>query len=295
MDALDRTLPPDLHALALPLLQRAAGSHKYDFGRVVVIGGCQAMAGAPALAGMAALRGGAGVVAVCVPQGIAPVVAGFNPALIVHGLPADDSGHFATEALDGLLALAQKADVVVCGPGMGQTPAVSALVERLWQYFPRTLLLDADGLNALAGLPHARLRTPAGSRLLTPHAGEMQRLLGLDCRERSKLEAEAGAYAAGLGAVLLLKGPQSLVTDGTRHWHNRSGGPGLATAGTGDVLSGLLGALAAQGLTPFEAARLGAWLHGRAGDLACDALTAPGMTAVDVLEALPMAWQALAA
>lgn len=295
MDALDRSLPPDLHALALPLLQRPADSHKYDFGRVVVIGGCRAMAGAPALAGMAALRGGAGVVAVCVPQDIAPVVAGFNPALIVHGLPADGNGHFSAEALHGLLALTQPADVVVCGPGMGQAPDVTALVERLWQEFPRLLVLDADGLNALAGLPRNRLHVPAGSRLLTPHAGEMRRLLGTDCRTRGELEAEAGAYAAGLGAVLLLKGPQSLVTDGTRHWHNPSGGPGLATAGTGDVLSGLLGALAAQGLPPFEAARLGAWLHGKAGDLACGALTAPGMTAVDVLEALPMAWRALAA
>lgn len=294
MDVPFPPLPQDLLAAADRLLRRAPDCHKYDFGRVLVIGGNRPMAGAPALAGMAALRGGAGVVEIAVPQAIAPVVAGFDPALIVHGLPEDGDGHFGAEALDGLLALAQKADVVVCGPGMGRAPALADLVERLWRDFPRLLLLDADGLNALAGLPRARLRAPAGSRVLTPHAGEMQRLLGSVCTERAALEAEAIAYAAELDAALLLKGHRTLVTDGVRGQHNPSGGPGLATAGTGDVLSGLVGALAAQGLTPFEAARLGAWLHGVAGELACEALTAPGMTAGDVLDALPMAWKALA-
>lgn len=293
MDAPFPPLPQDLLAAAHRLLARAPDCHKYDFGRVLVIGGSQPMAGAPALAGMAALRGGAGVVEIAVPQAIAPVVAGFDPALIVHGLPEDGGGHFGAEALDGLSALAQKADVVVCGPGMGRAPALADLVERLWQGFPRLLLLDADGLNALAGLPRERLRAPAGSRVLTPHAGEMQRLLGTVCAERAALEAEATAYAAELDALLVLKGHRTLVTDGVRNQHNASGGPGLATAGTGDVLSGLIGAVAAQGLAPFEAARLGAWLHGVAGELACEALTAPGMTAGDVLDALPMAWKAL--
>ena len=294
MDAVSPPLPQDLLAAAERLLARAPDCHKYDFGRVLVIGGSRPMAGAPALAGMAALRGGAGVVEVCVPQGIAPVVAGFDPALIVHGLPEDADGHFAPGALDGLLALVQRADVVVCGPGMGRAPALADLVERLWQGFPRLVLLDADGLNALAGLPRERLRAPAGSRVLTPHAGEMQRLLGTRCAERTALEADTAAYAAELGAVLVLKGHRSLITDGVRNRHNPSGGPGLATAGTGDVLSGLIGALAAQDLAPFEAARLGAWLHGVAGEFACEALTAPGMTAGDVLEALPMAWNVLA-
>lgn len=294
MDPMLPSLPQDLLAAADRLLQRAPDCHKYDFGRVLVIGGSRPMAGAPALAGMAALRGGAGLVEVGVPQAIAPVVAGFDPALIVHGLPEDADGHFGAEAIDGLLALAQKADVLVCGPGMGRGPSLADLVERLWRDFPRLLVLDADGLNALAGLPRERLRAPAGSRLLTPHAGEMQRLLGDALGDRAALEAATAAYAAELDAVLLLKGHRTLVTDGVRSQHNASGGPGLATAGTGDVLSGLLGALAAQGLTPFEAARLGAWLHGVAGEFACEALTAPGMTAGDVLEALPMAWKALA-
>lgn len=293
MDPMLPSLPQDLLAAAHRLLTRAPDCHKYDFGRVLVIGGSRPMAGAPALAGMAALRGGAGLVEVGVPQAVAPIVAGFDPALIVHGMPEDGDGHFGVEALDGLLALAQKADVVVCGPGMGHAPVVVDLVERLWQGFPRLLLLDADGLNAVACLPRECLRAPAGSRALTPHAGEMQRLLGRVPADRAALEAETIAYAAELDAVLVLKGHRTLVTDGVRSQHNPSGGPGLATAGTGDVLSGVIGALAAQGLTPFEAARLGAWLHGVAGELAGEALTAPGMTAGDVLDALPLAWKAL--
>jgi NAD(P)H-hydrate epimerase len=286
-------LPPDLLAVAKRLLHRPADCHKYDFGRVLVIGGSRTMAGAPALAGMAALRGGAGLVEVCVPQSVAPTVAGFDPALIVHGLPESASGSFDASAVNALLALVQHADVVVCGPGMGRSPALLDLVLALWRDFPRTLLLDADGLNALAELPEERLKIPAGPRILTPHAGEMRRLHAGTPNGRPEFDAAVDAYARSRHAVLVLKGHRSRITDGSRQELNSSGGPGLATAGTGDVLSGVIGAVAAQGIAPFDAARFGVWLHGVAGELACEALTAPGMTAGDVLDALPMAWKAL--
>lgn len=286
-------LPPDLLAVAKRLLHRPADCHKYDFGRVLIIGGSRSMAGAPALAGMAALRAGAGVVEVAVPQSVAATVAGFDPALIVHGLPEADGGCFDGSALAGLLALVQRADVVVCGPGMGRSPALMDLVFALWRDFPRTLLLDADGLNALAELPEDRLKQPAGPRLLTPHAGEMRRLHAGTPAGRPEFEAAVDAYARERHAVLVLKGHRSRITDGTRHDFNASGSPGLATAGTGDILSGVIGAIAAQGIAPYDAARFGVWLHGIAGELACEALSAPGMTAGDVLDALPMAWKAL--
>lgn len=295
MDPRHHPLPEDLRAVAQTLLQRPLGSHKYEFGRVLVVGGSRPMAGAPSLAGMAALRGGAGVVEVGVPMSIAPVVAGFNPALIVHGLPEDGLGCFDAAATDALLDLAQRADVVVCGPGLGHGPALTGLVRALWRDFPRLLVLDADGLNVLATLPRSERQAPAGSRVLTPHAGEFSRLTGQNGIDRAQAEAAAVAYAAEWDAVVLLKGHRSLVTDGIRTAHNPSGGPGLATAGSGDVLSGLIAALAAQGLPPYEATRFGAWLHGMAGDLACEALSAPGMTAGDVLDALPAAWKTLEA
>lgn len=286
-------LPPELSAIAQRLLHRPADCQKYDFGRVLIIGGSRSMAGAPALAGMAALRGGAGVVEVGVPQSVAVTVAGFDPALIVHGLPEADGGCFDGSAHAGLSALVQRADVVICGPGMGRSPALLDLVLALWRDFPRTLLLDADGLNALADLPEDYLKNPAGPRILTPHAGEMHRLHAGIPNMGPEFDASIEVFARSRHAVLVLKGHRSRITDGTRHDLNLSGGPGLATAGTGDVLSGLIGAVAAQGIAAYDAARFGVWLHGVAGELACEALTAPGMTAGDVLDALPMAWKAL--
>lgn len=286
-------LSPDLMLVARRLLHRPPDCHKYDFGRLLVIGGSRSMAGAPALAGMAALRAGAGVVEVGVPQSVAATVAGFDPALIVHGLPEADSGCFDASALAGILALVQRADVVVCGPGMGRSPALMDLVQALWRDFPRTLLLDADGLNALAELPEHALKTPAGPRILTPHVGEMRRLHAGIPSSRPEFDTAVDAYARDRHAVLVLKGHQTRITDGTHHHQNNTGGPGLATAGTGDVLSGVIGAIAAQRIAAYDAARFGVWLHGVAGELACEVLSAPGMTAGDVLDALPMAWKAL--
>lgn len=289
----ENPLPPELLGIASRLLHRPADCHKYDFGRVLVIGGSRPMAGAPALAGMAALRGGAGLVEVAVPQSIAGTVAGFDPSLIVRALPEAKDGCFDELAVPALLSLAQSADVVVCGPGMGRSPALGGLVQALWSDFPRLLLLDADGLNALAELPEARLPLPAGPRILTPHAGEMRRLDSRVLMNDADVPTALDAYASSRKAVLVLKGHRSRITDGIRHAVNATGSPGLATAGTGDVLSGLIAAIAAQGISAFEAARFGVCLHGLAGELACEALTAPGMTAGDLLDALPMAWKAL--
>ena len=294
MNAGTPALPEDLQACAQALLHRSADSHKYDFGRVMVIGGCKAMAGAPALAGMAALRAGAGVVEVAVPEAIAATVAGFDPCLIVQALAADSDGGFAAESLSGWQALAQRADVLVLGPGMGRSPHLLEAVLALWQTFPRTLLVDADGLSALATVPADALLEPPGPRILTPHAGEMQRLLGTGAMARPALEQAARDFAGRQQAVLVLKGRHTLITDAHYTHHNGTGNPGMATAGSGDVLSGIIAALSAQQLPPLMAARFGVWLHGLAGDLAAEALSAPAMTASDVLDYLPMAWKAVA-
>jgi NAD(P)H-hydrate epimerase len=289
----ENPLPPELVLIARRILNRPADCHKYDFGRVLVIGGSRPMAGAPALAGMAALRCGAGLVEVAVPQSIAGTVAGFEPSFIVRTLPEAQDGCFDELAVPALLALAQTADVVVCGPGMGRSPALADLVQALWSDYPRLLLLDADGLNALAELPEDRLQHPAGPRILTPHAGEMRRLDSRVLANAADSQQALDAFASSRQAVVVLKGHRSRITDGTRHVVNSTGSPGLATAGTGDVLAGVIAAIGAQGISAFEAARLGVCLHGLAGELACEALSAPGMTAGDLLDALPMAWKAL--
>ncbi len=293
MNGPKQRLPEEFKVIAQALLNRPADGHKYSFGRVVVIGGCQSMAGAPALAGMAALRAGAGVVEVGVPQPIAATVAGFDPCLIVHAMAADQDGHFAADSQSGWQNIAQKADVLVIGPGLGRAKHLANTVFALWQTFPRTLVLDADGLFAMATWKGTDQYRPQGPRILTPHAGEMLRLMGKATMQRNPLEQASCEFVRHQPAVLVLKGPQTLVTDGEAMWHNQTGNPGMATAGSGDILSGIIAALVAQGLSALMAAKFGVWLHGLAGDLASEALSQPAMTAADVLAHLPAAWKAV--
>jgi NAD(P)H-hydrate epimerase len=283
-------------ALLHRLLNRPRDSHKYDFGRVLVIGGSQPMAGAPVLAGKAALRSGAGVVELCVPDCVVSVAAGFDPCLITHGLPSDDSGCFSPDGMQAMRVLAVRADVVVCGPGLGRSPALAPIVAALWRELPQSMVVDADALYALSGLDAATLAQHGGERILTPHAGEMGRLLGLKAGskpDRSALEQAAAEFARQVGAVVVLKGQNSLVADGERLTHNASGNSGMATAGTGDVLSGIIAALLAQKLTPGEAARIGVRVHGLAGDAAAKALGELALTANDLIDFLPEIWQQL--
>jgi ADP-dependent NAD(P)H-hydrate dehydratase len=173
---------------------------------------------------------------------------------------------------------------------------VTALVRELWHDLPQPAVFDADALFALAALDAARLASHAGPRILTPHAGEMLRLLGADpadsrARDRAWLEARATDMARGIDAVIVLKGPATFIVDGSRLAHNETGNPGMATGGTGDVLTGVIAALLAQGLAPFDAARLATWVHGRAGDLAAHDLGEISMTARDLLDRLSRAWR----
>jgi ADP-dependent NAD(P)H-hydrate dehydratase len=287
-------LPLDVMEIAKALLHRPRDSHKYDFGRVAVVGGSRSMAGAPALAAMAALRSGAGVVEVCVPESIQATVAGFDPCLIVHGFPEDETGSFAPSAFPAVSRAIQTADVVAIGPGLGRAPDLAGWLVSLWKAFPRTMVWDADALAALASLDRSAWGMPGGARLMTPHAGEMRRLLAEQVSGREAMERAASHFAGQHGAVVVLKGPDTLITDGISTWHNTSGNPGMATAGTGDVLSGVLAALCAQGVPVLQAAKLGVWLHGVAGDYAAAQHSQPAMTATDVLNALAQAWKRLA-
>lgn len=252
------------------------------------------MAGAPALSAMAALRSGAGLVELLVPEAVAAIAAGFDPCVMTRGLPVRADGTFAHDALEEIEARARTADAVAVGPGIGRSEAVVTIVRYLWQSLTQPAVFDADGLWALAGLDRNALAHHAGPRLLTPHAGEMLRFV--EAREfaagdRQALEREAALLAAAVDAVLVLKGPNSLVVDAARSHHNPTGNPGMATAGTGDVLTGVAAALLAQHLPPVDAARLAVWVHGRAGDAAADALGETSMTARDLLDRLHVAFR----
>jgi NAD(P)H-hydrate epimerase len=242
------------------------------------------MPGAIALAGMAALRGGSGLVTLAVPEGIQQTVAGYEPGYMTIALPEESRGEVGPGALEELEARLDDLDGVGLGPGLGQGESAGQLVLQLYQQLPCPLVLDADALNLLAGQCDGL--EAAGPRIFTPHPGEFRRLLGSDLSSRDALETAAVDWAARQQAVLVLKGYQSLVTDGEQSFHNTSGNAGMATGGSGDVLTGLLVALLCQGLPPLDAARLAVYLHGLAGDLAAEELGQQALIASDLVDFL---------
>jgi ADP-dependent NAD(P)H-hydrate dehydratase len=278
---------------------RPNDSNKGTFGKVLVVAGHPGMSGAACLCGLAALRGGAGLVTVGVPRSILPVVAGFEPSYLTLPLPDDAEGRISHEATGVLQAQIAKQTSLAIGPGLGQSAALAALVGRLFSSVTCPAVFDADALNALASSPaplsaRKRLRDDVFPRVLTPHPGEFARLAGTDVPTVQKnREGMAVDFAAQYQVVLVLKGHKSVITDGRRVAINSTGNSGMATGGTGDVLTGLIAALLAQGMAPFEAAQLGASLHGLAGDLAAQPVSKPGLIASDLPRWLCEAWRKL--
>lgn len=270
------------------LSPRPRAAHKGDFGRVLVLAGSRGMSGAAILAGTAALRGGAGLVRVAVPRSIAGIVAGAHPCYMTADLPEDARGRLAVN--DDLREHLAWASVAVVGPGWGQSDDLGAILAEIVTTFAGPLVLDADALNLLAQGRLELLQQRTAPTLLTPHPGEFARLSGQEVAptEQRRLEA-ATTFAQENPCVLVLKGAGTIVADRQRQYINRTGNPGLATGGTGDVLAGLLGALLGQGLDPFEAAALGVYLHGDAGDRAAARLGEPSLLATDVLDELSQA------
>ena len=270
---------------------RVRESSKFDYGRVVLVVGSRGMAGAAALSSMAALRAGAGLVEAVVPESIQATVAGFDPCIMTHALPEDAAGRFSLSALSAIQARCQKADVVALGPGLGRSDDLLKIVHDLWQTLPMPVVFDADALWALSQDAEWREIQHVGARVLTPHTGELTRLLGYipsrdKMQERNKLEAAAIRLAGETESVVVFKGPDSLITDGTMSIRNETGNPGMATAGTGDVLTGVLAALLAQQLSTFDATRLAVWIHGAAGDEAAERKGECSLTSSDLLECL---------
>jgi NAD(P)H-hydrate epimerase len=267
-----------------PLVRpRAAGSHKGQFGRVLVVAGSIGKTGAAYLAAMAALRSGAGLVTVATPSPCLPIVASMGAEFMTLPLPADDAGRVSAGALDEVLAFG--ADVIAVGPGLGRSEALDRFVSDLLAHATAPVVVDADGLNAIAA-SITRLTNAAGAaRILTPHPGEMARLTG---RTIADVQADrlgvARAVAADRGAHVVLKGHRTVIAaPGGRVSINLTGNPGMATAGTGDVLTGAIAAWLCQLRDPFAAAQLAVYLHGRAGDLAAHDVGEVALVAGDVL------------
>jgi ADP-dependent NAD(P)H-hydrate dehydratase len=275
------------------LPRRDPAGHKGTYGKVLVLAGSRGMSGAAVLCGHAALRAGAGIVQVASPADVQPVVATTYPAYTTVGIRQHADGGFGDGTAEEVTELVRSADVLAMGPGLGRAAGTVAFVRQVLAGLPdASVVLDADGLFALSPFT-AEFRRSAPF-VLTPHPGEFARLTGQPAPTTdAERQEQSVAFARKFGCVLLLKGSGTVVSDGARAYRNTTGNPGMATGGSGDVLSGVIAALMGQGLAAFDAAVLGAWVHGRAGDLGAAKLGQTSLTATDLIDFLPAAFREL--
>lgn len=269
--------------------RRGARSTKFSSGQVVIVGGSRGLTGAVRMASQAAIRSGAGYATVAVPADLEPIFEAAQPEVMSVGCPGG-TGCLAPASAKPLLRAAERAAAVVFGPGMGRDPGSVELAREAVPVIAAPLVLDADGLNAFAGAVDL-IASRSGPTILTPHEGELGRLLERPAKEVAAHRLAAATEAArSAEAVVVLKGDDTIVTDGERMAVNVLAAPALATAGTGDVLSGITAALLARGLDPFAAACGAVLVHARAGgDAAARIGTAESVIATDVIDSLPMA------
>ena len=277
---------------AIPKLKpRAADAHKGDFGKVCIIAGSVGMSGAAALAGRAALRAGAGLVRVAIPKSILPIVASIEPSFTTIPLPEDNAGRISARAINTILDAVSENDVMAFGPGIGVSGALQSVLQTLLEQKQLRLVIDADGLNNLSKIKSWPAKLKA-KLILTPHPGEMNRLWKGLFREPLPADRrnQAGQLAKLTKTTIALKGAGTVVADGQKVYVNKTGNPGMATAGSGDVLTGVIAALMGQGLNDFDAAVLGVYIHGLAGDIAAKKTGQPGLITTDIIESLPDAF-----
>ena len=264
------------------LPDRDKNAHKGDFGKILLLCGSRGYTGAAALAAMGALRSGAGLVYLGVPESIYAIEAVKLTEAIVLPLP-DDGGKLSPDALPEIRTLLSKMDAVLIGCGLGQSEGTLAAVRTVLEEFPGPVVVDADGINLLARHMDI-LRERHAPTILTPHAGEFARIGGNNEADRV---AETERFAKEYGCILLLKGYETVISDGAESYVNQTGNPGMAVGGSGDVLSGIIVSLLGQGIAPLKAAACGAWLHGKAGDICAEVIGQYGMLPTDMVEVLP--------
>ena len=270
------------------LLRRRPESNKGDFGRIFILAGSAGFSGAAVLCSLGAMRSGAGLVTLGIPKSINSAVIKIKPLEVMTlPLPENSSGALSLKAYKKIKEFIKKTDIVIVGPGLSREKCTQSLIRKLAQEVKKPLIIDADGLNALAGKTGL---LPAGS-ILTPHPGEMARLLKIDTKKLEKnREKIAKEFSRKHRVILVLKGHQTIVSDYSGNFYiNQTGNPGMATAGSGDVLTGMIGAFLGQGLGAFEAAKYAVYLHGLAGDMAAKEKTQISLIASDIIDKIPNA------
>lgn len=271
------------HAAVLSCLpDRKPDTHKGDYGKVLLLCGSTGFTGAAALAAMGALRTGAGLVYLGVPHSIYAIEAVKLTETVVFPLP-DRDGMLDNTALDKILPMLENMDAVLIGPGLGISPGTEKVVLCVLQQYRGPVVLDADGIN-LMGAHKDILRGRTAPTILTPHAGEFVRFSGVLTQDRME---SARSLAEDLGCIVLLKGHNTVITDGKRLYVNPTGNPGMSVGGAGDVLAGMIVSLLGQGLAPLTATACAAWLHGAAADRCAEKMGQYGMLPSDMLMELP--------
>lgn len=270
----------------MPLPQYSDESSKADYGKLLVIAGSARLPGAALLAARAALRSGCGTVRVAAPKCVATAIGVAMPELMVLPLPETAEGTLSLKALPMIKEQFGPCDAVVLGPGLDDNDETNKLIRQLAASIPLPTIIDAQALLALGSEDYT---THAAARVLTPHEGELEPILGMPFKETGVTSEEfAPTFAAKEGCTLVFKGRETLIASPGRDlWKNTAGTRGMGTAGSGDVLSGIIGAFLAQGLEPWHAATWGVHVHALAGEAAGKDLGDDGMLATDFLERIP--------
>lgn len=274
--------------------KRKRDSHKGDYGRIFILAGSAGLTGAAALCANACMRSGAGLATLGIPASLNLAMEAKLTEVMTLPLPETKDATVSIEAKKEILEKANCADAVILGPGLSQNPETKKLIRELIADITRPMVLDADALNAIADAVSV-LKKIKQKYIVTPHPGEMSRLVnkGMDYIKKNRLNV-AKNFSNQYNAVVVLKGAGTVVADKNRTYVNKTGNPGMATAGSGDVLTGVVGGFLAQGLEPFDAARLAVYVHGLAGDLAAKDKGEIGLIASDILENVPYAVKSLA-
>lgn len=276
------------------LPQRGPAFHKGEAGRILVIAGSAGMTGAGAMASLACLRAGGGVVTWAIPKSLNPIGEAINMEVMTLPVPDTPSGAPSMDAREILVEAARETNCVVLGPGLPVAGDTGELMRLLIPEIFPPLIIDGGAFSAI-GTDMMIIRKRQSPTIITPHPGEMGRITGRTSADvQAKRQEFAAKYAKLSGAVVALKGHDTIVANGQEAYVNQSGNPGMATAGSGDVLCGVIAALVGQGMPPFEAAKLGVYLHGLAGDLATAEMGMHGVIASDIIGHLPAAFKAYA-
>jgi len=271
------------------LYRRKSDTHKGDYGYVFILGGSRGLTGAVCLAAQACLRIGAGLVKVGVPFSLNNI---FETKLTeaITLLLKEIKGNLSVSAFEQIKGILSKIDVVALGCGVGLYPSTKKLMLKIIKEIDKPLIVDADAINALAENLEVLKKRKSKNLILTPHLKEFSRLIKVDIEEiKKKRKFLVKEFAFKYNLILVLKGYRTLVSDGKEFFENKTGNPGMATAGSGDVLTGMIAGLVAQGISCFEAAKWGVYLHGLSGDLAAKEKTQMCLIASDIIECLPKA------